>query len=175
MIGRTQLSEIEEHLENHAETPTLESIADEMEIRRVVDEIDNFCDEKNWKKLRTLFADEVDVDFTSLAGGEPSKIKADDLIGAWETNLFAEKKTFHQRGNHRIKITGDKAEVFSKAYAFNLLETGDAAGFWEVWGNYNHSMTRTETGWKCSEMTLDVIYQRGDERVRTFIPDETEK
>jgi SnoaL-like domain len=167
MIGRAQLSEIEEHLENHEE-----NINDEMEIRRVVDEIDNLCDEKNWKKLGALFADEVDADFTSLAGGEPAKIKAEDLVGAWETNLFAEKKTFHQRGNHRIKIKGDTAEVFSKAYAFNLLESGEAAGFWEVWGNYTHTLSRTDAGWKCTGMTLEVIYQRGDERVRTFVPTE---
>ena len=167
MIGRAQLSEIEEHLEDHHE-----KFVDEAEIRRVVDEIDNLCDEKNWTKLRALFTDEVDADFTSLAGGEPSRIKADDLVAAWAENLFAEKKTFHQRGNHRIKIAGDRAEVFSKAYAFNLLETAEIKGVWEVWGNYAHSLTRTETGWKCSGMKLDVIYQRGDERVRTFVPGE---
>jgi hypothetical protein len=171
MIGRAQLSEIEEHLENHTEPPTLESVADELKIRRVVDEIDNLCDEKNWKKLRTLFTDEVDADFTSLAGGEPAKISAEDFIGSWETNLFAEKKTFHQRGNHRIKIKGDKAEVFSKAYAFNLLEKGKVKGFWEVWGNYTHALTRTEAGWKCSGMTLEVVYQRGDDKVRTYVLD----
>jgi hypothetical protein len=171
MIGRAQLSEIEEHLENHTETPTLESIADELKIRRVVDEIDNLCDAKNWKKLRTLFTDEVDTDFTSLNGGKPAKMTADDFVGAWETNLFAEKKTFHQRGNHRIKISGDKAEVFSKAYAFNLLEKGKVKGFWEVWGNYTHTLTRAEAGWKCSGMTLEVIHRRGDEKVRTYTPD----
>ena len=175
MIGRTQLSEVEEPLEDLLETPTLESLADESEIRRVVDEIDNLCDRKDWEKLRSFFTDEVVADFTSLAGGEASTIKTDDFIGAWKKNLFAEKKTFHQRGNHRIKISGDKAEVFSKAYAFNLLEEGEITGLWEVWGNYTHTLTRTETGWKCSGMTLEVIHQRGDESVRTFIPGEAEK
>lgn len=174
MIGRAQLSEIEEHLENHAEeeaeTPMPESLADEAEIRHVVDEIDNLCDEKNWKKLRSLFTDKIDVDFTSLDSGKPAKIKAADLIAAWKTNLFAEKKTFHQRGNHRIKINGDEAKVFSKAYAFNLLEKGKVKGLWEVWGNYTHTLERTETGWKCSGMTLEVIHQRGDEKVRTYAP-----
>lgn len=171
MIGRAQLSEIEEHLEEHTEPPTPESIADELQIRRVVDEIDNLCDAKDWRKLVKLFTDEVDADFTSLAGGEPAKMSAEDLVGAWEANLFDEKKTFHQRGNHRIKIRGDKAEVFSKAYAFNLLEKGKVKGFWEVWGNYTHSLTRTEKGWKCSGMSMEVIYQRGDEKVRAYTPD----
>jgi hypothetical protein len=170
MIGRAQLTEIEESSEDLAPPATLESIADELEVRRVVDEIDNLCDRKNWEKLRSLFADEVDVDFTTLSGGEAAKIKAGDLINSWKTNLFAEKKTFHQRTNHRIKISGDRAEVFSKGYGFNLLESGEITGIWEVWGNYTHTLERTENGWKVSGMTLEVIHQRGDEKVKTFAP-----
>jgi hypothetical protein len=169
MIGRTQLSVVEHDEEVHEQLSEIRAF-EESEIRRVVDEIDNLCDEKNWDALRTLFTNEVDADFTSLAGGEPARIKADDLIAAWRENLFSGKKTYHQRGNHRIEIEGDRAEVVSKAYAFNLLESGEAAGFWEVWGIYTHRLEKTGSGWKCTGMKLDVVYQRGDERVRTFVP-----
>src|SRR3712207_2250013 len=147
MIGRAQLSEVEHDEELHQQMSEQE-IADESAIRRIVDEIDNACDAKDWKTLRSYFTDEIDVDFTSLSGGEAAKIKADNLIEGWKTNLFAEKKTFHQRGNHRIEIKGDRAEVFSKAYAFNLLESGEVTGLWEVWGNYIHALVRTGNGWK---------------------------
>lgn len=170
MIGRTQLAVVE-HDEEFAEQTPEQTIADELEIRRVVDEIDNLCDAKEWKKLRTYFTDEVETDFTSLAGGTPATVKADELVNGWKTNLFAEKKSFHQRGNHRIEIKGDRAEVFSKAYAFNLLETGEITGLWEVWGNYTHKLLNTENGWKVSGMILEVIHQRGDENVRTLVPE----
>src|SRR5215213_6474782 len=160
MIGRTQLSVVEHDEEIQAQTAQ-EKIADELEIRRVVDEIDNSCDAKDWAKCRSFFADEVDVDFTSLAGGEPSRMKADDLVGAWKTNLFAEKKTFHLRSNHRIEIEGTRAEVYSKGYAFNLLESGEVSGFWEVWGEYFHTLERAAGGWKVSGMTLKVTHKRG--------------
>lgn len=170
MIGRAQLGQVE-HDEEVLEELHKQKVADELAIRLVVDEIDNFCDAKDWEGCRSFFADNLEVDFTSLAGGEPAKISADDLIGAWKTNLFAEKKTYHQRGNHRIEIDGNKATVFSKAYAFNLLESGEVSGLWEVWGNYTHDLIRTEAGWKCSGMKLEVIYQRGDDRVRTYLPE----
>lgn len=170
MIGRTQLSEVEEHGENPLEAPNSESIADELEIRRVIDEIDNSCDAKDWKKCRMFFTDEIEVDFTSLSGGEPAQIKADELIDSWKTNLFSEKKTFHQRSNHSIKINGRHARVFSKAYAFNLLEEGEVTGFWEVWGEYTHTLKQSGNGWKVSGMTLKVSHTRGDDRVRTFVP-----
>jgi hypothetical protein len=169
MIGRAQLGQVE-HDEEIQQQLHEQRISDELVIRLVVDEIDNACDAKDWETCRSFFADEVEADFTSLAGGEPARMAADDLVGAWEKNLFAEKKTYHQRGNHRIEIAGDKATVFSKAYAFNLLESGTISGLWEVWGNYTHKLIRTRNGWKCSAMKLEVIYQRGDERVRTFLP-----
>ncbi|HEY0459859.1 MAG TPA: nuclear transport factor 2 family protein [Pyrinomonadaceae bacterium] len=170
MIGRAQLGQVEhdEEIQRHLHE---QKQTDELAIRRVMDEIDNSCDAKDWDACRSFFADEVDVDFTSLAGGEPAKIAADDLIGAWAKNLFAEKKTYHQRGNHRIEIDGDRAAVFSKAYAFNLLETGEITGFWEIWGLYTHDFTRTEAGWKCTGIKLEVVHQRGDERVRNYQPE----
>jgi SnoaL-like domain len=168
MIGRAQLGQVEH--DEELQLPE-QKIADELAIRLIVDEIDNACDAKDWEKCRSYFDDEIAVDFTSLAGGEPAKISADELINGWKKNLFAEKKTYHQRGNHRIEIDGDTAAVFSKAYAFNLLESGEITGLWEVWGNYTHTLKRTNEGWKCSGMTLKVIHQRGDERVRIYQPE----
>ncbi len=170
MIGRAQLGQVE-HDDEIQEQLHAQKHRDESAIRLVVDEIDNACDAKDWETCRAFFATEVEIDFTSLAGGEPAKIPAEDLIGAWQKNLFAEKKTYHQRGNHRIEITGDRATVFSKAYAFNLLESGEINGLWEVWGNYTHGLIRTPEGWRCSAMKLEVVYRRGDERVRIFQPE----
>lgn len=168
MIGRTQLSKVE-HDEEFHERFSEQNPADEAAIRRVVDEIDNACDLKEWKRCRSYFTDEIEVDFTSLAGGKSGAMKADELIEGWKINLFEDKKTCHLRSNHSIKIDGDQAEVFSKAYAFNLLEKGKVKGLWEVWGNYTHRLERTENGWKCSAMKLEVIYRRGDEKVRNFV------
>lgn len=170
MIGRTQLAEVE-HEDEILEQLNERTLEDEWEIRRVVDGIDNACDAKNWRKCRSYFADEIEADFTSLAGGEPAKIKADDLIEAWKTNLYKEKISFHQRTNHRIKVEDERAEVFSKGYAFNLLEEGEVNGLWEVWAHYTHTLVKNENGWKVSGMKLDVIHQRGDARVRTYIPE----
>lgn len=175
MIGRTQLSEVEENSNETTDETTTDraaarAAADEAMIRFAVNEIDNAVDAKDWELCRSFFAREVAVDFTSLSGGEPARIAAEELIAAWRTNLFAEKKSFHQRTNHRIEIDGDRAEVFSKGYAFNLLETGEAAGMWEVWGEYRHTLTRASSGWKVAAMSLTVRHTRGDDRVRAFVP-----
>lgn len=145
-------------------------IADELEIRHVVDEIDNAVDGKDWTACRSYFTDEIYADFTSLAGGEPGRMPADALVGAWQHNLYAEKLSHHMRTNHRITINGDQAEVFSKGYAFNMLPSPRGGDLWEVWGNYIHTLQRTPDGWKVSGMTFIVTYARGNERARDFVP-----
>jgi hypothetical protein len=144
---------------------------DAYRIREVVDEIDNSCDLKDWTRCRSFFTEDVDVDFESLSGSPAQRIPADALIGAWSANLFEAKKTCHLRSNHVISVQGDDAEVYSKGYAFNLLESGPVTGLWEVWGHYTHRLVRTHAGWKCSALKLQLIHQRGDERVRNFQPE----
>ncbi len=63
MIGRAQLSEVE-HDDELKSQMSRQKLADEAEIRGVVDEIDNACDAKDWETLRAYFTEEVEIDFT---------------------------------------------------------------------------------------------------------------
>lgn len=74
------------------------------------------------------------------------------------------------RSNHQVTINGDRATVFSKGYAFNLLPSKNGSDLWEVWGDYRHTLKRTPEGWKVSGMTFVVTYARGNEKVREFVP-----
>jgi hypothetical protein len=59
--------------------------------------------------------------------------------------------------------------VFSKGYALNILRRATGSDLWEVWGDYVHTLERTERGWKCTGMTFVVTYARGNEKVRDFV------
>src|SRR3712207_1067473 len=107
------------------------AVFDRDAVRGVVDEIDNAVDAKDWPLCRSLFTDDIYADFTSLAGGEPGRIPADALVGAWRTNLHADKKSHHMRTNHRVTLHGDRAEVFSKGYALNILSRPRGSDLWE--------------------------------------------
>lgn len=150
-----------------AEAPvSLRGLADEAAVIRVTNEIDVAVDRKDWAKARSFFADEVRIDFTSLAGGQPSTIKADALIGAWRGNLGAKKTSLHLRGNHLVTLEGDRARVYSHAYAWNRME-GNGDPLWEVWGHYTHELARTPQGWKVTAMTFTMTHERGNMWVKT--------
>jgi hypothetical protein len=145
-------------------------LVDERAVISAVDGIDSAVDAKDWDTCAAYFADELDIDFTSLVGGSPMRLKSADLVGAWRTNLYAEKKSHHMRSNHQVTIDGDAAEVLSKGYAFNRLERTTGSDLWEVWGDYRHMLTRTPQGWKVTGLTLRVTHARGNEAARTHVP-----
>lgn len=156
-----------------AGTPIMsETVADHAEMVRIADALDAAVDAKDWDLARSFFADTIDVDFTSLVGGEPATIPADALIAGWSSNLTAEKTSFHLRGNHRITFQDDgTATMLSHGYAWNRMERGALSEnggdpLWEVWGTYVHGFVETENGWKVDAMTFTATAERGNPFVR---------
>ncbi|TFL16353.1 nuclear transport factor 2 family protein [Jannaschia formosa] len=159
--------------ETTAGTPiTADNLVDNAEMVRIADAIDGAVDAKDWALARSFFTDEIFVDFTSLAGGEPATIPADGLIAGWQSNLTAEKTSFHLRGNHRITFEGEDAAIMvSHGYAWNRMERGALSenggeALWEVWGTYEHGFSRTEDGWRVDAMSFFATAERGSEFVR---------
>ncbi|WP_298835817.1 nuclear transport factor 2 family protein [uncultured Roseobacter sp.] len=159
--------------ETTAGTPvTVENLVDHAEMIRIADTIDAAVDAKDWALARSLFVDEIQVDFTSLVGGAPATIPADALIEGWSANLTDEKASFHLRGNHRITFeNAGTATMVSHGYAWNRMERGALTenggnALWEVWGTYEHSFVRTEEGWRVDGMSFFATAERGNDFVR---------
>ncbi|MEO0653431.1 MAG: nuclear transport factor 2 family protein [Pseudomonadota bacterium] len=155
-----------------ADPITTETLVDHAEMIRIADSIDAAVDAKDWDRARSYFTDTIDVDFTSLVGGDPATIPADALIAGWSGNLTAEKTSFHLRGNHRIRFDGpDSAVMDSHGYAWNRMEAGalpenGGEALWEVWGTYTHGFERGGDGWKVNAMTFTATAERGNPYVR---------
>ena len=159
--------------ETAAGTPiTMDNLVANADMIRISDSIDAAVDAKDWALTRSFFTDEIHVDFTSLVGGEPATIPADALIAGWSTNLTAEKRSFHLRGNHRITFEGENtATMVSHGYAWNHMERGALSenggeALWEVWGEYTHGFVKTEDGWRVNKMRFFAKAERGNPFVR---------
>ena len=148
---------------------TPENASTVAELIRIVDAIDRAVDAKDWAVARSYFADELTVDFQSLSGQPAARVAADGLVSAWATNLTAAKTSLHMRSNHQVFLAEGQASVVSAGYAFNRME-GAGDPLWEVWGTYEHSLAKTEAGWKVDGMKLTVAHQRGNMWVRDTVP-----
>ncbi|WP_299673081.1 nuclear transport factor 2 family protein [uncultured Roseobacter sp.] len=151
---------------------TAETLVDQAEMVRIADALDAAVDAKDWTLARSFFIETIEVDFTSLVGGEPATIPADALISGWSSNLTEEKTSFHLRGNHRVIFEEDgSATLLSHGYAWNQLQRGalpenGGEALWEVWGTYLHSFVETGEGWKIDAMTFTATAERGNSFVR---------
>ena len=52
-------------------------------------------DQLDWPAIRHEFADTVDVDYTSLVGGEPETMPTEDLMERWQGLLPGFEATQH--------------------------------------------------------------------------------
>lgn len=147
------------------------ALVDRAEIVDVVTAVFDTVDAKNWRVCRELFEAEVDLDFTSLNGGEPGPATADSLVDGWRTGLHPRKQSFHTVSNFAVTVDGAEAHVTAKGYAYNLLDAALGGGMWEVWGVYRLRLVRQAQGWKVAALAFDAWHSRGDEAVRTHTLD----
>jgi ketosteroid isomerase-like protein len=107
-------------------------------------------DRLDWAAARACFADEVATDYTSLWGGEPETIPADDLISRWQEFTATLAATQHVTGP--IVIRDGHAETHVVAY--HWLADGD------VWTVHGHYIARIAGG-RIAELNLQTFYAGG--------------
>ena len=86
-------------------------------------------DMRDWKLFRSCFADEIEVDFTSVFGGSgPRKVSGDQWAEAARRTVSGFQTTQHMITNHVITVDGDKALCVAYLQAQHCLpnEQGDS-------------------------------------------------
>lgn len=119
-------------------------------------------DALDWAGVRAAFADEVDVDYSSLFGGSAERLRADELIERWQGLLPGFAATQHQTGPVVVSFEGADAavaETYVRAYHY---VDGESGGTWIVAGRYTIPVRRGWDGWRITGMRLDAIRQEGE-------------
>jgi hypothetical protein len=147
--------------------PQIQALVDERDVLTVADALDDAADRKQWDEAQTYFDTDVDVDFSSF-GGAPGRISAAGLIKNWQQQLTADKQSFHMRGGNVVTISGDAATIVSHGYAYTRITTRPINDLYEVWGVYEHHLTRTPQGWKINGLKFTKTYSRGDPAIRAI-------
>jgi hypothetical protein len=116
-------------------------------------------DALDWTTVRNAFADEVRLDYTSLSGGEPETLPADDLMARWQGVFPGFDATQHVTGP--VLLTDDGGDgVRADAHVRGYHHIAGANGG-EIWGVHGHYIARLANG-RITEFTLRVFYQEGN-------------
>jgi hypothetical protein len=139
------------------------------ELRRLADELFIATDLKDWTAARALFADgSIEVDMSSLVGGGAVQMTADQLLDGFRVGLHPGKVSHHLVTNYRIRVDGDRAELWAHGYAWNRVPSLPAGrDLWETWGNYRLTFRRQAGDWRLDGFRYYSKLTRGNEAVRT--------
>jgi hypothetical protein len=123
----------------------------------VTDDVVTFfhaVDDRDWTAVRAGLAEEVDTDYTSLFGGSPERVPADDLVERSRGLLPGFDGTQHLLGP--LVVTGTRVACNVRGY--HALD----GAVWTVAGRYTLSMVPDGDRWRVGGIVLRVSYEEGD-------------
>ena len=135
------------------------ALADPAAITRSITDIAAGADRHDWPRVRAAFADAVTVDYTSLWGGAPATMPADDLIGQWSGFLPGFESTHHMVTNHTVSSLSQTSAT-AQADFTATHRIGEA--LWVLGGRYEYVLEPAGERWVVREMTMTALWETGD-------------
>jgi hypothetical protein len=122
-------------------------------------------DTRDFALYRSIFAEQVAVDFTSFHGGEAMVITADQWVAGVQRLFTRLAATQHSMTNPVASIDGDTAVCRMYVQAHHVYRADDPASWYTIGGYYDDSLVRSAdgpVGWLLTGVTLTVLWRRGD-------------
>jgi SnoaL-like domain len=119
-------------------------------------------DGRDWALYRSVFTDEIDVDYTSYRPGSAGRTAADDWVGRARRLFPGLDATSHVLVNPWIRAddvgTAAGVRVQTTMRADHLL---DGARY-TLGGHYVHRLVEAGDDWRIRAVTLTVTWREGD-------------
>lgn len=139
-------------------------LSDTEQIVRCVYEYAYGIDLNDFELYRSVFTDQVRMDFTSYSGGEAQSLAADDWVAHLKPLFLGLDSTQHSMTNPLVDVNGDSARCRMYMRAAHFL-VDDPEPEFTIGGYYDDELARTADGWKISAVTLNVWWRRGNEAI----------
>ncbi|REE95859.1 nuclear transport factor 2 family protein [Thermomonospora umbrina] len=123
------------------------------------------ADRREWDRLKTIFADEVTLDYTSLHGGEPVTLTPGEIVDGWEAGLSGYDATHHMITNQLVTLTGDTAVCTATFQATHRLATPFGSPLWTLGGTYRFDLVRNGDDWRISGLVMTATWADGNQQL----------
>lgn len=122
-------------------------------------------DDRDWDGLAALLSERVDLDFTSLWGGQPETLSGAQLAERWRSMREALDATQHVIAGILPTVDGDAATVVSNLVAVHRRAAAAGSPLWTVGGAYEFRLERAGGRWAIRGLTLRVAWVDGNQSV----------
>ncbi len=117
---------------------------DDAALKTIVESVAVLADRGEFDALEALYADEIEVDYTSLAGGEVETKSPQALMSEWAAVLPGFDRTRHALSDIEASIDGDQAVATAKVVADHFVD----GLFWRARGEYRYRFVNENGSWK---------------------------
>ena len=131
-------------------------------IQSVVTKVFVATDSKDWENVEAAFNEQVLLDYTSMAGGEPASLTPNQITDSWKSILPGFDHTHHALSNFNVDVEGMEATVSHYGNAEHFIDLDHSEDVWTVVGTYDHHLVKTASGWKIDEMKFNLKYMDGN-------------
>ncbi len=131
----------------------------------ITDHVLNYAtgiDQHQWDLYRSIFADEIMLDFSSWSGDPASTMPADDWVAAVRATLEPFDATQHVLTNFAINLDGDSAACTCYMAAHHHLVVDGDRQMHSIGGYYIHGLQRAGDGWLIHKTQLNVTWEMSD-------------
>ena len=119
-------------------------------------------DTRDWDLYRSIFADEVEMDFEAWNGIPRHRIGADELKANISVYFAGLDGTQHSMSNPTVTIDGDTARCVVYMQAEHFLNDQEPPRRYVIGGYYTEDLVRTGDGWKIVAVKLTPLWTAGD-------------
>ena len=135
------------------------AVANPVEISRSITDIASGADRHDWRRVKSAFADQVTVDYTSLWGGEPATQPSAELVNGWAAFLPGFDSTHHMVTNHTISSLTDGAAIAEADFtATHRIDDK----LWTLGGRYTYELEKSGDRWLVTSLTMTALWETGD-------------
>lgn len=146
-------------------TMDLKTLSDRAELSELIHRYAFGIDTRDWKLFRSIFADQLHMDFSSYSGSPGADMTGDDWVAGCRRMLPGFDATQHVLSNFMFDLRGDEATVTVYMQAEHFIANADGDGSHTLGGYYVHQCRRGSDGWKIHATTLNVTWSRGNRHV----------
>jgi 3-phenylpropionate/cinnamic acid dioxygenase small subunit len=137
----------------------------QLELLQLMARFATGIDTCDWVLYRSVFTEEIDLDYSSWRPESRGRWRADDWVARAARVFPGLTATRHALSNVTVFVDDKSARVRANVCADHVLIDGDGTHVFTLNGFYDDRCVPTDDGWKISGKRLVVQWCTGDPRV----------
>lgn len=119
-------------------------------------------DTSDWNLFRSLFTDQIELDFSSVNNQRPGSVPLDAWVGYLASLRSALVATQHFITNPQVCVSMDRASCTAYVRGEHVVGSRARRSLYTIGARYMNGFARLPQGWRMYRMTVAQLWDDGD-------------